>query len=155
MASIDRRISERWSAQAAFGNSGTLQPKGDLIDFGNPDSLRGALRHTQRSWINMRVSGVLPGAGTRISGSYMMTDYRAALPAHRYMTQRQSPDLGLNVQIRQPIPAFGIFAGRLEAVAEMRNLLQQGYLPLQGTNGRRIILLPSPRTVRGGLAFIF
>jgi hypothetical protein len=155
MASIDRRISERWSAQAAFGNSGTLQPKGELIDFGNPDSLRGALRHTQRSWINLRVSGVLPGAGTRVSGSYMMTDYRAALPAHRYMTQRQSPDLGLNIQIRQPIPAFGIFAGRLEAVAEMRNLLQQGYLPLQGTNGRRIILLPSPRTVRGGLAFIF
>ena len=71
------------------------------------------------------------------------------------MTMRQSPDLGLNLQVRQPLPVGGMFAGRLEAVAELRNLLQQGYLPLQGTNGRRIVLLPSPRTVRGGLAFIF
>ena len=155
MASVDRRLSEHWSVQAAFGNSGTLQPKGGMIDFGNPESLRGALRHTQRSWINMRASGVLPAVGTRVSGSYMMTDYRAALPAHRYMTMRQSPDLGLNLQVRQPLPVGGMFAGRLEAVAELRNLLQQGYLPLQGTNGRRIVLLPSPRTVRGGLAFIF
>lgn len=155
MASVDRRLGEHWSAQVAFGNSGTLQPRGDLIDSGNPESLRGALRHTQRSWTNFRVAGVAPGAGTRFSASYMMTDYRAALPAHRYMTQRQSPDLGLNLQVRQPIPSFGIWSGRVEAVAELRNLLQQGYLPLTGTNGRRVVLLPSPRTVRGGLAFIF
>lgn len=155
MASLERRIGENWTAQVAFGNSGTLQTKGDVIESGNAGSLRSALRHTQRNWTNFRVTGVAPGAGTRFSASYMMTDYRAALPAHRYMTQRTSPDLGLNIQIRQPIPSFGMFSGRVEAVAELRNLLQQGYLPLQGTNGRRVVLLPSPRTVRGGLAFIF
>lgn len=155
MATIDRRISDNWSAHVSFGNSGTLQPRGNSIRLGDPDSLRGELRRTQRNWTNLRVSGALPGAGTRFSASYMFTDYRAALPAHRYMTQRFSPDLGLNLQLRQPIPSFGIWSGRVEAVAELRNLLQQGYLPLQGANGRRIVLLPSPRTVRGGLAFIF
>ncbi|MBI2686270.1 MAG: carboxypeptidase regulatory-like domain-containing protein [Acidobacteria bacterium] len=155
MASVDRRFGEHWSAQAAFGTGGTLQPRGEIIESGNPDSLRGALRHTQRSWSNFRVAGAVPGSGTRFSATYMMTDYRAALPAHRYMTMRQSPDLGLNVQVRQPIPSFGIWAGRVEAVAELRNVLHQGYLPLQGTNERRVVLLPSPRTVRGGLAFIF
>jgi len=155
MASIEQRIVNDWSAQVSFGNSGTLQPRGEVIQTGDPESLRGALRRTQRNWTNLRVAGALPGAGTRVVASYMLTDYRAALPAHRYMTQRHSPDLGLNMQLRQPIPSFGIWAGRVEAVAELRNVLQQGYLPLQGANGRRVVLLPSPRTVRGGLAFIF
>ncbi|MFN0102709.1 MAG: carboxypeptidase regulatory-like domain-containing protein [Bryobacteraceae bacterium] len=155
MASVDRRMGDNWSAQVAFGNSGTLQPRGETIDSGDPESLRGALRRTQRNWTNLRVAGTLPGSGTRFSASYMLTDYRAALPAHRYLTQRHSPDLGVNLQVRQPIPSFGIWSGRVEAVADLRNLLQQGYLPLQGANGRRVVLLPSPRTVRGGLAFIF
>lgn len=155
MASIEQRIVDSWSATVSFGNSGTLQPRGEMIQTGDPESLRGALRRTQRNWANLRVAGTLPGSGTRVTASYMLTDYRAALPAHRYMTQRNSPDLGLNLQVRQPIPSFGLWAGRVEAVAELRNLLQQGYLPLQGANGRRVVLLPSPRTVRGGFAFIF
>ncbi|MBL8241385.1 MAG: carboxypeptidase regulatory-like domain-containing protein [Bryobacterales bacterium] len=155
MAAVDRRMGENWSAHVAFGNSGTLQPRGDTIINGDPNSLRGDLRRTQRNWTNIRVAGAAPVIGTRFAASYMLTDYRAALPAHRYMTQRYSPDLGLNLQVRQPIPSFGIWSGRVEAVAELRNLLQQGYLPIQGQNGRRIVLLPSPRTVRGGLAFIF
>jgi len=155
MVSVDQRITEALSANVAFGNSGTLQPRGEMIEAGDPESLRGALRRTQRNWASLRVAGTVPVMGTRIAAAYMLTDYRAALPAHRYMTNRNSPDLGLNLQLRQPIPSFGLWAGRVEAVAEMRNLLQQGYLPLQGANGRRVVLLPSPRTVRGGLAFIF
>ncbi|HEU0124015.1 MAG TPA: carboxypeptidase-like regulatory domain-containing protein [Bryobacteraceae bacterium] len=155
MASLDRKFGDHWSAQVAFGNGGTLQPRDRLITPGDADSLRGALRRTQRSWTNVRLAGVVPGAGTRFAASYMFTDYRAALPAHRYLTLRQSPDVGLNMQIRQPIPSFGMWTGRVEAIAELRNILQQGYLPLQGGAGRRVVLLPSPRTVRGGLAFIF
>jgi hypothetical protein len=155
MAGLDRRFGDNWSGHVAFGSSGTLQPRAGLIATGDPDSLRGALRNTQRNWTSVRLAGAVPGSGTRFAASYMVTDYRAALPAHRYMTQRYSPDLGLNLQVRQPIPSFGIWSGRVEAVAELRNLLQQGYLPLQGANGRRVVLLPSPRTVRGGLAFIF
>ncbi len=155
MASLERRFGENLSANVAFGSGGTLQPRDTVVTAGDPDSLRGALRRTQRSWTSFRVRATLPGSGTRIAASYMMTDYRAALPAHRYLTQRYSPDLGLNLQFRQPIPSLGMWSGRLEAIAELRNLFQQGYLPIQGSNGRRVVLLPSPRSVRGGLAFIF
>jgi hypothetical protein len=152
-ASLERRFGDRWTAYVAFGSAGTLQPRGESFESGDPESLRGAFRRTQRNWASVRASGRIPGSGTRVAASYLMTDYRAALPAHRYLTQRYSPDLGVNLQVRQPIPGF--WSGRVEAVAELRNLLQQGYLPLQGSNGRRVVLLPSPRTVRGGLAFIF
>jgi len=43
---------------------------------------------------------------------------------------------------------------RIEATADLRNLLAQGYLPLGGS-GSRAILTNSPRLVRGGLNFIF
>ena len=58
----------------------------------------------------------------------------------------------MNIFIRQPLPA--LFPWRMEMTAELRNLLAQGYLPL-GVAGTRTILTNSPRTVRGGLSFIF
>jgi hypothetical protein len=45
--------------------------------------------------------------------------------------------------------------GRLEATAEMRNMLAQGYLPITTAGGRRMLLTHTPRAVRGGLSFIF
>lgn len=155
MVGLDRHFGDQWSAQAAFGHGGTLQPNGNLIGDGDASDLRGALRKTERSWISVRVNGAVPYSGTRFIASYLFTDYRAALPVHRYMTQRVSPDLGLNMQVRQPIPNFGLWTGRVEAVAELRNMLQQGYLPVNSVGGRRVLLVPSPRSLRGGLAFIF
>jgi hypothetical protein len=45
--------------------------------------------------------------------------------------------------------------GRFEATAELRNLLEQGYLPLSTGDGRTLLLTNAPRAVRGGLSFIF
>ncbi len=45
--------------------------------------------------------------------------------------------------------------GRLEATADLRNLLAQGYLPIRTADGRDVFLIHSPRAVRGGLSFIF
>jgi len=61
---------------------------------------------------------------------------------------------GWNVRVRQPLPFFPSRSGRLEATAELRNLLAQGYLPLEA-DGQKALLTNSPKAVRGGLAFIF
>jgi hypothetical protein len=37
----------------------------------------------------------------------------------------------------------------------LRNLLAEGYLPFSLSNGQQIILMHTPRSVRGGLTFIF
>jgi hypothetical protein len=39
--------------------------------------------------------------------------------------------------------------------ADLSNLLQQGYLPLPTSDGGRLLLMETPRMVRGGLSFIF
>jgi hypothetical protein len=43
----------------------------------------------------------------------------------------------------------------LEAIVELRNALSNGYQRLAGAQDRGVLLMPSPRTLRGGLAFIF
>jgi hypothetical protein len=58
------------------------------------------------------------------------------------------------MSIRQPVPGVPGMPGRIELTAEMRNMLAQGYMPLQA-GSRRILLIQSPRAVRGGLSFIF
>ena len=56
--------------------------------------------------------------------------------------------------VRQPLPQFPGLPGRIEAVADLRNLLAQGYLPVTA-GGRTGLLVNSPRAVRGGFNFIF
>ena len=81
-------------------------------------------------------------------------NYNAIMPDHFYLTQSNYPQTGLNVQLRQPLPPFPGMPGRLEANAELRNGLAQGYLPVsQGS--QRVLLIQTPRSLRGGLSFIF
>jgi hypothetical protein len=43
----------------------------------------------------------------------------------------------------------------MEASADLRNLLAQGYLPMYTADGQRLLLVETPRSFRGGLRFIF
>jgi len=82
-------------------------------------------------------------------------DYNnTVMPDHFYLTQSMFSETGLNVRVRQPIPALPGMPGRLEATADLVNGLAQGYLPLT-EGGQHILLAPSPRALRGGLSFIF
>jgi hypothetical protein len=76
------------------------------------------------------------------------------MPSHFYLTQRNYPEPGLNIRVRQPIPSFLGMPGRLEASAELRNMLAQGYITVSDT-GQSVLLIQNPRAVRGGLSFIF
>jgi hypothetical protein len=53
------------------------------------------------------------------------------------------------------MPSFCGLPGRLEATAEFRNMLAQGYLPITTAEGQNVLLTHSPRAVRGGVSFIF
>ena len=84
--------------------------------------------------------------------SYQWTaDRRWVMPGHMYSIQAVRPMPGLNVLVRQPIPGFGGLPWRMEATADLRNLLAEGYLSL----GQQVLLVETPRSFRGGLSFIF
>lgn len=155
MASVMQPIGEQFSVSAAYGNGTNLATRDTPLMQTNAADLRNLIRRTRRNWVLAKVSGVAPITGTRFTTSYQWTDYNSLTPGHQYLTQRIHPDAGLNIYLRQPIPGFGGMPGRLEATAELRNLLAQGYLPIATADGRQVFLIQSPRAVRGGLSFIF
>jgi len=154
-ASVGQGLGDKVQIGASFGSSGALSTGQQELSTGTADELRSNLQTTQRFWASARASTKLPVTGTQITGSYQWMDYRnTIMPDHFYLTQNLYLGAGLNVLLRQPIPSLFGIPGRLEATAEVRNGLGQGYLPII-EGGQRVTLVQSPRALRGGLSFIF
>jgi hypothetical protein len=154
-ASVTQALGEKFSVAVAAGEGGVLTTAGQSLETQDPGELRGMIRRASRHWARGIVTGVVPVIGTRFTSSYEWTDAQALAPGHVFLTQKIYPETGLNFRVRQPIPGWGGLPGRLEATAELRNMLAQGYLPVTARDGRRLVLASFPRAVRGGLAFIF
>jgi hypothetical protein len=97
----------------------------------------------------------IPRAGTKLIASYGWVDPRTLLPQHIFTTQNASMRQGLNLSVRQPLPSLFGLPGRLELTGDLTNLLAQGYLPFDIGDGHKVLIVQSPRAIRGGLNFIF
>ncbi|MEO8130722.1 MAG: hypothetical protein ABI822_26730, partial [Bryobacteraceae bacterium] len=155
MASVTQAVGENVNVTLAYGDGGTLRTDGRKLMTNDPNELRDMIRRSQHQWVMGRISATLPVTGTKLASSYEWTDYRSLTPGHVYLVQKFYPEAGLNIRIKQPIPQFAGLPGRLEATAEFRNMLAQGYLPIATTDNQKLILTNSPRAVRGGVSFIF
>jgi len=153
-ASATQSLGERLELGVSVGRGGALALANQSSALETADQVRSNIRTTQRFWASARASATLPIIGTKISGSYQWTDYGTIMPSHFYLTQSAYPETGLNIRVRQPIPSFPGIPGRLEATAEMRNGLAQGYLPISD-GVQHVLLIQQPRALRGGLSFIF
>lgn len=153
--SATRPLGAQWSASALFGSGGALRPDNTSALVNDAVALRERMRVGQAVWASARVTGTLPGAGTRLSVAYIWTPGGRLIPTHAFLTQDVQSGLGWNFQIRQPLPVISGMGGRFEMTAEVRNLLAQGYLPVPSSDGRSMLLVPFPRSLRGGLSFIF
>jgi hypothetical protein len=156
MVAASQNLGENLKLTLAYGSGGALVAAGDTaLSGGSPDELRAMIRQGRRRYLTPQVSGVSPWTGTQFTASYQFTDRRSVTPAHFYATQRARADAGLNIAVKQPIPAMPMIPIRMEASAEMRNLLAEGYMPFAMRDGRQVLLMHTPRSFRGGLSFIF
>jgi hypothetical protein len=155
MASAVQSLGPQWTASISFGEGGAFEPAANAAPVGDAASLRSQMRMARRQWAGARVAGQIPIIGTRVATSYTWTPGGKLAPTHAFLTQRWQPLMGLNIQIRQPLPAMGGMPGRLEMTADLRNLLAQGYVPVATRDGRGLYLIQFPRAVRGGVSFIF
>jgi len=154
-ASVTQSLGEKFNVSVIYGSVGVLAPETEQLTSNSLDELRSALHAERRNAVTARGTGTLRKSGTYFIASYQWMDDRAVTPAHIYSTDPMRQEAGLNVCVRQPIPTFFSMPWRMEASADMRNLLAQGYLPLSAPDGQRLLLVQTPRSFRGGLRFIF
>jgi hypothetical protein len=152
--SATQDLGSRYQLTLIYSSLGVLTPRSDEIPGTSADDLRKLMETAHRPALTLRAAGTIKCTGTRFVASYEWSNYRSMLPGPVFSTQSARPEPGLNVMIRQPIPALPRVPWRVEASAELRNLLAQGYLPLSMA-GEQLLLVNTPRSVRGGLAFIF
>jgi hypothetical protein len=149
-AGVTQRAGGRLELQVTAGRGEALAGSAD--GSASTGDLRAMIHQVQRQWATGRASTTIAATGTRISTSYGWTDFHVLTPMHESLTGAGSQETGWNISIRQPLP--GLFGVRMEATADLRNLLAQGYLPL--TSGMQTAILTSaPRGIRSGLCFIF
>lgn len=143
------------SATVIYGSTGALTTDGREVVSNSPDELRQMIHAGRRHSATTRITATSPWTGTHLVASYQWAaggGQRWIEPGNLYSTHSLHALPGLNIYIRQPIPGFG---HRIEATADLRNLLAQGYLGLNTAQNQRILLVENPRSVRGGLSFIF
>lgn len=154
-ASVTQNLGEHLAASLMYGSMGALTAGGRYPVNGNADELRSMIRPGRRTAATARITATLPGSGTHLIASYQWTDSHWAMPGHLYSTQPVSPLPGFNIYVRQPVPMLSFRPCRVEVTADLRNMLAQGYLPLGAPGGPRVMLVETPRSVRGGFNFIF
>jgi hypothetical protein len=155
-AAVTQNVGDHLSGTVMFGSMGALTAQDRELVSNSPDELRSMIRSGRKQAATARVTATSPWTGTHLIASYQWTDSnRWAMPGHLYSTQAMGQVPGLNVYIRQPIPGLSFLPCRVEATADLSNMLAQGYLPLGMVNGQRVLLVETPRSFRGGLSFIF
>ncbi len=155
LASVTQKLGDNFSATVIYGSMGALMAGSGELVSNNPDELRSMIRAGRMNSVTTRITATSPWTGTHIVASYQVADSRWAVQGHMYSTGSIRPEPGFNIYIRQPIPGFSILPWRMEATADIRNLLAQGYLPISTVDGSRLVLMQNPRMFRGGLSFIF
>jgi hypothetical protein len=155
-AAATQNVGDHLGVTVIYGSTGGLTASEGQLSGDSADELRSMIHSGRRHTATGRVSGTLPKTGTHMIASYQWTaDRRFAMPGNVYSTQDMRPQPGLNVYIRQPIPSPAVLPWRMEATADLRNLLAEGYLPIGTSGGQQVLLVETPRSFRGGVAFIF
>jgi hypothetical protein len=152
---VTQNLGDCISGSLMYGSTSALTVRDRELISENPDELRAMLRTGRKRSATARVTIAAPLSGTRMIVSYQWSDHRWVMPGHLYATQAMRPEPGLNVSFRQPVPGISGRPWRVEVVADLRNLTALGYLPITTATGQTVLLVETPRSVRGGLNLIF
>jgi hypothetical protein len=154
-AGVTQNIGDHFSATGIYSSEGALTADTRELVSNSPDELRAMIHAGRKQALTGRITATLPASGTHMIASYQWsTGDRWVMSGNQYSTQAVRPQPGLNLYIRQPLPRLPMLP-RMEATADLRNLLAQGYLPLSIAGGQRLTLVETPRSFRGGFSFIF
>jgi Carboxypeptidase regulatory-like domain len=148
-AAYRQKLSNDFALAAVYAYAGVLAP-GDA-DLSEP--IRDTLKMHYRHSVALRFSGRIQRTRTQFGASYKWIDGQALTRQDAYGETAYNLDPYLSFDFRQDLPV-NLWSGRWQAVAEVRNLLAQGYAIVASQDGP-VLLTPACRSFRGGLSFQF
>lgn len=154
MVSATQVLGDQFEVAAGYGTFTALAAI-TQDPFFDSAALRSSLGARQRHFAMLSATKRLRHAGTFLHTAYQWNSGASATAGHLFVTQRYLPQQGLSILVRQPLGTVPGIRGRLEATADLSNLLAEGYVPMKTPDGRHVILVHTPRSVRGGLSFVF
>jgi hypothetical protein len=155
-AALTQSVGQNFNATIMWGTMAGLTAGHEDLVSSSPDELRSMIRASRRQALTAEVSGTAPWTGTHLIASYQwLGDAGWVTLGNLYSMQSLRPLPGLNLYIRQPLPGLSMLPWRIEATADLRNVLAEGYLPLNIPGGQQALLVENPRSFRGGLSFTF
>lgn len=154
-ATFIRSIGDHVEAAVVFttGEALTVVPQESATDRAQ-GTLRQVLSNDRSQSVAGKLTARIPVSKTQITTSYqwIQSGRVTGLDPLGQANLQLEPFLG--IQIRQPLPTMAFLPAHIEALADFRNLLAEGYAPVtQG--GERLILTPSYRSFRGGFSVQF
>ncbi len=108
-------------------------------------------RMTQAASVALR--GRIARTGTALKAEYRWQPERSLTAVNAYNTG--ADEAYMSFYLRQRLWCGRLLPEGLDAVVEATNLLEQGYQPMIGPDGRTLFLAQVPRAIQGGLAFNF
>jgi hypothetical protein len=118
-------------------------------------NLRSLVRPQRSQTVGGRVAARIPVSKTRITTSYEWLPAGRVTEVDPYAQASMQLQPYLGVQIRQPLPALAFLPARIEALADFRNLLAQGYTSLANSGDESLVMTPAYRSFRGGFSVQF
>jgi len=120
-----------------------------------PGNLQGALKPVRSPALAARMSARIPVTQTRLTTSYeWVQSGRVTVVDPQGQADMQLQPY-LDFQVRQPLPALAFLPAHIEAVADFRNFLAQGYAPVIQSGESPLLLGAAYKSIRGGLSVEF
>ncbi len=155
-AAVQQNFSDRVQATFAYSYAGVLQPERNVLYTDSPEELRSILKMQRRHALTAKLAADVPVTRTRFFAAYKWVLGRPVLAGDIYDESIAQAEPNLNIVVRQPLPFLVVLPGKVEALADVRNVLAQGYVPIITPDGkRRLTLVQNYRSFRGGLSFSF
>jgi len=149
-----QRIGNRLETLVAYVVGDSLNAHGVLNPASGGD-LQGALKPVRSSALAGRLSARIPVTQTRLTTSYEWIQRGRVTTVDPQGQADLQLQPFLDVQIRQPIPALAFLPAHIEAIADFRNFLAQGYSPVTQSGDSTILLGSAYRSIRGGFSVEF
>jgi hypothetical protein len=126
-----------------------------VVNHALQGDLQGVLKPIRSDSLAGRVSARIPVTRTRLTTSYEWVQRGRVTMVDPHAQADLQLQPFLDIQIRQPLPALAFLPAHIEAVADLRNLLAQGYSPLTQAGEMTLLLSSAYRSIRGGFSVEF